>query len=151
MMRKNLHLAVCYLAALPACLIGQTMVEHAIISGGTATAGASGRRASRAMRAALKNAGGRLDTAAKSRSVIVPVAPSAAKPEATAAVPKTAHIYEDPAGIKPGMSAAELTKRFGEPSMTITGENGEQTLYYARKDGVRTPVHVSGGKVVPAQ
>ncbi len=33
--------------------------------------------------------------------------------------------------------------------MTVTGENGEQTLFYLRKDGGgQTPVQVLGGKVI---
>ncbi len=32
--------------------------------------------------------------------------------------------------------------------MTVTGENGERTLFYLLKDGGQAPVQVLGGKVI---
>lgn len=93
---------------------------------------------------ALKNLDSTLDTAGKKqRAVTAPAQSSAAQPgtpvpspakQKSADPPKTAKVYEDPLGIKAGMSYAELLRRFGEPSMKITSGDGEQ-FYYSRRDG----------------
>jgi hypothetical protein len=139
-LKKNLGLMILCLYGPSGCLIGQTIVEHAAISGGTATVAGSAKSAAETISRALKSLDGTLDTAVKKNPVAVSSQPS--KP--------SVKIYEDPAGIKAGMSFTELLRRFGEPSMTVSGENGEQTLFYLQKDGGQTPVHVLGGKVVAA-
>jgi hypothetical protein len=37
--------------------------------------------------------------------------------------------WEDPSGIQTGLSYAELVRRFGPPSMEITGETGTSLIY----------------------
>ena len=147
------------LAGLPGCLVGQAIVEHATISGGVAAVGASAKSAARVIDGALKNLNSTLDTAAKSghsaiararsssaRRPLTPVA-QPAKPPA-AAPPKIE--FEDPSGIKAGMSYEELLRRFGEPAMKVSSGSGEEMLYYSRKDGQgQIPVRVSDGHVLP--
>lgn len=156
--KKDLWALILSLSGLPPFLAGQATVEHATISGAAAVAG-SAQNAAKAIGGALKNLDGTLDTAGKkrpsasapSRSRVartqVPVS-SPAKQQ-SAAPSQTAKIYEDPAGIKAGMAGDELLRRFGEPSMKITSDSGEQTWYYSRKDGGgQTQVRVLGGQVL---
>jgi hypothetical protein len=142
--KKNI-LCTFFLAALPASLAGQAMVEHAAISGGAATAAGSAKSAASAIGGTLKKLDGALDTAGKeTQSATAP-----ARSRAAARHSKPAKTYEDPAGIKAGMSDLELLRRFGEPSMRITNESGQQTLYYVQQDGRGpTQVRVSGGAVL---
>jgi hypothetical protein len=42
---------------------------------------------------------------------------------------------EDPSGIQPGISFAELLRRFGRPDFEVTDSTGTTTLSYLRKDG----------------
>lgn len=151
--KNNLGMVGLCLAGLPV-LIGQTMVEHATISGAAATAAGSVKNVGSAISGALKNLDTTATSAAKKKrsaagpqAASSPAAPSPATPSAT--LPKAVQTYEDPAGIKAGMSSAELVRRFGEASMTVTGESGEQTLYYSRKDGTgQMAVRVVDGQVV---
>jgi hypothetical protein len=153
-LRKNLGLAVLSLAGLPGCLVAQATAEHATISGGAATAAQS---TSRALGGALKNLGGTLDTAGKKTDPAIShagstvarsqVAVSALPKQQSGAPSQAAKIYEDPAGIKPGMTYDELLQRFGEPSMKVTNGGAEQTFYYYRQDG-QTQVRVSAGHVL---
>jgi hypothetical protein len=43
--------------------------------------------------------------------------------------------HEDPSGIQPGISFAELVRRFGRPDFEVTDSTGATTLSYLRKDG----------------
>jgi hypothetical protein len=118
-------------------------VEHAAISGAAATAAGSVKNAGSAISGVLKN----LDSTATPS-----VSAAKKKPGATATPsavpPKAVQTYEDPSGIKAGMTSAELLRRFGEAAMTVTGESGEQTLYYSRKDGSgQLAVRVADGQV----
>ena len=47
----------------------------------------------------------------------------------------TAGSHEDPSGIQPGISFAELLRRFGRPDFEVTDSTGTTTLSYLRKDG----------------
>jgi hypothetical protein len=142
--KKNLR-CMLFLAGLPASLAGQAMVEHAAISGGAATAAGSAKSAASAIGGTLKKLDGGLDAAGKETQA----ATAPARSRAAARHSKPAKTYEDPVGIKAGMSDLELLRRFGGPSMRITSESGEQTLYYAQKDGrAPTQVRVSGGQVL---
>jgi hypothetical protein len=49
--------------------------------------------------------------------------------------PATAGAHEDPCGIQPGISFAELLRRFGRPDFEVTDSTGTTTLSYLRKDG----------------
>ena len=46
----------------------------------------------------------------------------------------TAGTHEDPSGIQPGISFAELLRRFGRPDFEVT-DSTATTLSYLRKDG----------------
>jgi hypothetical protein len=145
-LRKNFRLLF-FLAGLPGCLAGQVIIEHAAISGGAATVAGSAKNAANAIGAALKRFDGTLDSAGMKGQSATARAGSAEPQPADAAKP--AKLYEDPVAIKTGMSDLELLRRFGEPSMRITGDSGEQTLYYARQDGGGlAQVRVSGGQVL---
>lgn len=147
------------LAGLPGCLVGQAIVEHATISGGVAAVGASAKSAARVINGTLKNLNSTLDTATKkAHPAIAPAESSSARrplaPAASPAKQQSAGLpkieYEDPAGIKAGMSYDELLRRFGEPAMKVSSGSGEETLYYSRKDGQgQIPVRVSNGQVQP--
>jgi hypothetical protein len=155
----NLAWIILLWAGLPACLAGQAIIEHAVISGGAATAAGSTKGAAGAIDGVLKKLDGTLDTAGKkphsatahakssvaraAAPAVSPIAPQLAEPS------ESAKTYEDPVGIKAGMPYLELLRRFGAPSMQITSGGGEQTLYYFQKDGrAQTQVRVSGGQVL---
>ena len=120
-------------------------------------AAGSAQSAGRAIGGALKNLDGTLDTAGKKTHSAIPHARSSvARPEVpvssltkrqSAAPSQTAKIYEDPAAIKAGMAFDELLRRFGEPSMQVTGDSGEQTFYYFGKAG-QTQVRILSGQVL---
>jgi hypothetical protein len=46
-----------------------------------------------------------------------------------------ARIYEDPKGIRAGMASDELVRRFGPPTLEVTGASRRSTLTYAGKEG----------------
>ena len=65
----------------------------------------------------------------------------------------TATTHEDPSGIQPGISYAELVRRFGRPDFEVTASPGTTTLTYFRKDG-SVDLELQDGKVtkvVPAK
>jgi len=149
-LKNPARLLAAFLAGVPVCLFGQTMVEHAAISGAGTAAAASAKSAGSALGNALK----KLDrtsaaAAGKTQSAPThPVAESKASPAAPAEPRKPERLYEDPAGIKVGLSSSDLLERFGQAAMTVTGDAGEQTLYYSGKDGRQTAVRLRDGKVV---
>jgi hypothetical protein len=158
-LKKNLGVVALSLAGLPGCLVAQAIVEHAAISSGVAAVAGSARSAADAIGGALKNLDGTLDTAGKKRhSATAPARSSVARARAPIPSPtkqqsadpaKPAKTYEDPVEIKAGLSYVELLRRFGEPSLQISGDSGEQTLYYSQKDGRgQTEVRVLGGQVL---
>ena len=158
-LKRNFGLVVLSLAGLPVCLSGQAIVEHAATSGAAATAVAgSAKNAGKAISGALKNLDGTLDAAGKKKhSAVAPAQSSTARPgtpdpspvkQQSPDPPKPAKVYEDPLGIKAGMSYVELLRRFGEPAMKVTS-GGEQTLYYSRRDGRgQAEVRVMDGEVL---
>lgn len=154
--KKHLTLLVLSLGGLPGYLAAQATVEHSAISGATSTLAGAAGNAAKAIDGALQKLDGTLDAATKRAAGPAQAKTSAAKNRASAAAPaappaeplKPARVFEDPAGIKAGLSYADLLSRFGEPAMQITGDNGEQTLFYSRKDGRgQTQVRVAGGQV----
>ena len=54
--------------------------------------------------------------------------------------------YEDPAGIRKDMGAAEVLERFGPPALTLTTGPGEEVFSYTRKD-TALDVTMRNGKV----
>lgn len=151
-LKKSVPLSL-FLAVLPVHLAGQAMVEHAVISGATATAAASAKGAAGSISGALKKLDGTFDKASDkaakkpaSATVTATASVAALQPAAPA---KPAKIYEDPKEIKTGLTDVELLRRFGDPAMRITGDGGDETFYYSQKGGLETAqVRVSGGRVV---
>ena len=75
-----------------------------------------------------------------------PADSATAAPPEPAAPPKPAIVYEDAAGIRPGMERAELVRRFGDPAMQITTGPGCESLTYTAKSGP-VEVELRDGKV----
>jgi Flp pilus assembly pilin Flp len=67
----------------------------------------------------------------------------AAAPAAQAPPPPS---YEDPMGIRKGMSCEEVTRRFGPPVMAFATEDDAKTMSYSSKAG-GVQVECQGGKV----
>ena len=123
---------------------GQSMVGYGLGAASASTAAAPARGAGKAMSKAWENAGktaksGDLEPAGRtSRSAARRV-----ETKTTAAPPVN---YEDPGKIEEGITYAELIRRFGPPSMQITGEDGGRTLTYLGK-GDHAELVVKDGKV----
>ncbi len=95
--------------------------------------------------APARSIGKSLDKAWESAGKTLKQAPSTARAEArTKAAP--AVNYEDPGKIEAGLTYADLIRRFGPPSMQITGEDGARTMTYLGK-GAHAELVVKDGKV----
>jgi hypothetical protein len=66
--------------------------------------------------------------------------------QAASRPPAVVAAREDPSGIQPGISYAELVRRFGRPDFEVTAGPGTTTLTYFRKDG-GIDVELQDGKV----
>ncbi len=110
--------------------VGQAMVGYGLGAARAATTIAPARAAGKSLDKPWK----KLETAAKS-------APST---KAAAAA-----NYEDPARIEAGIAYSDLIRRFGRPSMEITGEDGASTLTYLGKSA-HAELVVRDGKVASA-
>ena len=62
------------------------------------------------------------------------------------AAPKPEVVYEDASGIQEGMEAAEVTRRFGPPALSLTTGGEEQLLSYTTKT-TAIDVTMRNGKV----
>jgi len=158
------------LIALPAAMAAQAMVENAMGVSRAATSTAPAKKAGEAVGAALGGLGRALESAdpgtastnatpAKATPAKATLAkPTPAKP--TPARPATAQsaaetrkdeaTFEDPSGIQKGMEYAEMVRRFGPPSLTLTTGPGEETLSYAKKNAT-VGVTLRNGKVASVQ
>lgn len=132
---------VCALAVLSRPVAAQAMVEAASASGAASGAAGGLKALSDTVNAALSGADGSLKAAAATE-VVHPSQP--AKTAAPPAQPKT--HFEDPREIQAGISDQELIRRFGPPSLKISGE-GSITLTYVTKSG---SIHLESadGKIV---
>ena len=120
----------------------QTMVEYGLGAGRAATTTAPAAGIGKALSGLAEKAGATTDAAGKaaksgSAGTASPAGASSKTTAAgTAAAPAGAATakWEDPAGIEAGLSYADLVKRFGPPSLEISGETGK-TLTYTSKAG----------------
>ena len=153
---QTIILALLILAGLPGGLLGQAMAEHAAASGAAPTVAAPMKSVGKGISSALNNAGKALDKtqAVSSRSrpargsaVHCRLRSSLPAQRASVESPKVLVSYEDPNGIQVGVAYEELLRRFGQPSMMITGEDGQQKMYYTG-NGHTAEVLVRDGVVV---
>ncbi len=141
-------LKILLLASIPATLWSQAVVEYGLGAAAAGTAGAAAGRSASGIAGAFANltkalGGGDSPRAAAASNTPKAATTAAPKPAAPA---KPAVVYEDAAGIKPGMERSELLSRFGEPAMKITAGADAESLVYAAKDGT-VEVEMRGGKV----
>lgn len=111
---------------------GQAMVGYGMGAANATTTAAPARAIGRALEGVTRSSSHRIETL---RGDPEPVAR-----------PKPAVHYEDPANIQTGMSYAELTHRFGPPSLTITGDDGTRMLTYMSKSA-HAELVLKAGKV----
>ncbi|MEN6605038.1 MAG: hypothetical protein ABFD86_21730, partial [Bryobacteraceae bacterium] len=53
-----------------------------------------------------------------------------------------------PVAITAGLEIKELLKRFGDPSIKVSGEDGTQTFWYTSRKGNEVVIDLKGEKVV---
>lgn len=145
----RLLIAICLLAAVGAA---QTMVESAILTGASATAGAKAKGAGDSIGKIFGKVNGSLAGAAaqgKAPSSSVAAAERAASvAPAEPVLPKPSKA--DFAGVKKGMPRAELIAKVGKPASALSmTEEGrlEETLRFHTKEGSSARVKVTDGKV----
>jgi len=152
-MAMNARIAI-LLLALPGIAYAQAATEAGLGAARAATTtapvGKSIADALNNMTRALEKA---ISTDTKHAESTLTAAPAqkAAKPQVTSAVkvepkPKPEVTYEDPAGIRKDMDAAEVLERFGPPALTLTTGPGEEVFSYTRKD-TALDVTMRNGKV----
>ena len=148
------------LIALPAMLPAQATVEHAMGAGLTATSAAPAQKSGHASSAVLSGLGRTLEPVPRFRSAksttIKPISARLASARSGTAAPartarsatvrpaagsgapagelKAGVIFEDPSHIEKGMEYAEIVRRFGPPSLTLTTGPGEETLSYVQRN-----------------
>lgn len=165
------------LFALPGMLAAQAAVESAMGMGRAATSTVPAQKAGQAISRAFDGLGRALEPAGAKSTAVKPaarsvkttaagpqkVAPKRAQPKVTSVSvfpppehpvlvpqPKPEVILEDPSGIEKGMEYAEIVRRFGPPSLTLTTGPGEETLCYAKKNA-SVDVTMHNGKVASVQ
>ncbi len=138
-MKRFLICAAC--AALFAAITpAQTMVEHSAITAGS-TIGVAGMRAvGEAAAKVFENAGKALEQAGtKGQTSVVAI------PRLDDKQPKPNATVPDAKAIQVGMTADQLTSKFGPPVMKVNGANSE-TWYYGSTSGELT-IELKAGKV----
>jgi len=165
------------LFALPGMLAAQAVVESAMGVGRAATSTVPAQKAGQAIGRAFDGLGRTLEPAGARSTAVKPAArsvrtaparpqrpaPTKAQPKVTSVSvfpppehpvlvlqPKPEVTLEDPAGIEKGMEYAEIVRRFGPPSLTLTTGPGEETLCYAKKKA-SVDVTMHNGKVASVQ
>lgn len=141
-------------------LAGQAAVEYGLGVGRAATSTAPAKGLGKSVGAVMGN----LDKALKAGQetsnsgspaatrFVGPVAPAAARPKDAAAAPTAAPVvpaptYEDPRTIQVGLASDELIRRFGPPSLEVTGASSRRLLTYSGKEGV-IELQLQDGKVI---
>lgn len=143
MLRSGLAVFLGLIGAHP--VAAQAVVEGALGAGRAATTTAPVQGVGKSM----SGLAGALDKALKQAPASNSSAPSTAAvrvpAEKLAAPAPDKQKREDAAAIEAGIGYDDLLRRFGQPSMSLTDEDG-RTLTYAGKDGTYT-VGVVDGKV----
>ena len=83
---------------------------------------------------ALSGLAGKLDGTTKAPQPDSAARPSATPPGTPGTAAPPAKKWEDPSAIETGLAYDELLRRFGPPSLEITGETGKM-LTYSSRDG----------------
>jgi hypothetical protein len=120
---------------------GQAVVEAGLGAAGAATTTAA---PARGIAKSIGGMAGSLDKLIKAQPESDTQTP--ATPTALAhAAPPASVKWEDPTGIETGITYEELVRRFGPPTMEITGETGKSVTYAGKGGTVR--LDVQDGKV----
>jgi hypothetical protein len=128
------------LTALPMWLLtttpahAQAAVEAGLGAGRAATSAAPAKGIGKAMSGLAGKLGETLKAGQPTSGASTTVTTVAVSSPSAKDAPKPAANWEDPSGIEPGLSYADLVRRFGPPTLEITGEGGK-SLTYARKSG----------------
>ena len=105
---------------------GQAMVGYGLGAAGAAIGTSPAAGIGKAIGKAWESAGKTTNTAKTASSTAIASSAAKAKPEAAA-------HHEDLAKIEAGIAYTDLVRRFGRPSMEITGDDGTRTLTYLGK------------------
>jgi hypothetical protein len=152
----NIRLAI-LLAALSSGLAAQAVVEAAAGATRAATTAIPADKAGKSIGSAFDKLGSALQNSGKAK----PTSSSAAAPPTSATgnaavksvpagpAPKPDVTFEDPSGIQEGMEYADVMKRFGPPSLLMSGPD-QETLCYSQNDK-NVDVTVRNGKVMSVQ
>jgi hypothetical protein len=129
-------------------LAAQAALEYGLGMGRAATSTAPAQGVKKAVTGiagsldkAMKTGQGASDSGSPAAArVVEPASAAAGEPESVgtpAPVPAVpARIYEDPRGIQAGMANDELIRRFGPPTLEVTGASGGRLLTYSGKNGI---------------
>jgi len=120
------HLLVCAActATFVTILSAQTLVEHSMITAGSTMGAAGMSGVGKAAAKLLENAGNSLEQAgATGRSSVVTI------PRLDDKQPKPNGRIPDAKAIQAGMTADQLTSKFGPPAMKVNGANSETWIY----------------------
>jgi hypothetical protein len=145
----RLFIAICLFAAMGTA---QTMVESAILTGATATAGTKAKGAGNSIGKIFGKVNGTLSGAAAQGTA--PSSSVAAAERAASAAPAQPVLPKpskaDFEGVEKGMPRAELIAKVGKPASALSmTEDGrlEETLRFNTKEGSSARVKVTDGKV----
>ena len=144
------------LIVLSSTLPAQAVVEAAAGAARATTTGVPTQKAGKAIGGVFDNLAHALPNSEKAQTGAAGAtasrssgpAPAVAKPGPIPAIPtpKSDVTFEDASGIQEGMEYAEVTKRFGPPSLSLMSASDQETLCYTQK-GANFDVTVRGGKV----
>ncbi|HTS31859.1 MAG TPA: hypothetical protein VMH81_38580 [Bryobacteraceae bacterium] len=147
------------LLGLNSTLAGQGMVEYGLGAGRAATTTAPMKGVTNAIGGVVGSLDKTLKSGQEAPATISPAKGKAARPAAgsqratlapagltSSAVPVPEPVYEDPMGIRIGISYDEMTHRFGPPALEVTGASDVRMLTYHGKKGI-VELDVKDGKV----
>jgi len=136
------------LFGLEGILAGQATLERGLITAGSAAGAASSRGVAKSVSGIMGSLEKALKSGQDASNSGSPGAARVSQPSqpaetGTAIVVTHAEIaevpartYEDPKGIQTGMADEELVRRFGPPSLEVTGASSARLLTYSGKNGL---------------